>query len=129
MYPLRGGTQYRTYKAATAKLATWLGQSVSDLGFIYKDGFAIAHFRHFTDRIVNVSPSIDVPREVVNLAKEAFTVRQERAALLQGTDVESDQRHQQFHQHSLGSIRQAQRPLPSFKTSAEVRTVHYLKRK
>jgi hypothetical protein len=100
--PLRGGTKYRTYKAATAKLAIWLGQKASASGVKHKDGFSIAQFRAFTELVVEALPRIEVPLEIVDIAKKAFLVRQERATLLRGTDLESDQRHQ----HAITIIRE-----------------------
>jgi hypothetical protein len=94
--PVRGGTQYRTYKTATAKLAIWLSQAVSSLGVNTRHqdgGYTITRFRSDIDLIVDASPKIVVPLEVVDLAKTAFLLRSERADLLQGTDVESDKRH------------------------------------
>lgn len=105
----RVGTKYRTYKAATEKLARWLASTAPRLGdvdcaLIKGDdghpsskssyGLRIAQFSTMTDQIVEATPKIEVPFDIVTSAQTAFHARQERAALLRGINVDSDIRHQ-----------------------------------
>lgn len=57
-------------------------------------GLKIAQFTTLTSSIVEATPRVQIPPDIVDVAQKAFQARQERAALLQGTDDESDKRHQ-----------------------------------
>jgi hypothetical protein len=142
-HPLKVGTKYRTYKIATDKLASWLGNTVASLlpsGQEPKPGYSISLFITYTELITAARPIIQVPSDIIDAAYNAFLARHETATVLQGTDIESDSRHQHVisiianvlkklrdHSHAAKSTQKAKAkeappleeekdsPIPSFK--------------
>jgi hypothetical protein len=94
------GTKYRIYKRATDKLAAWLattaqldvGKGRQSLGSTH--GLTIAQFISLTDQIIEMTPRVEVPQDILNTAEKVFLLRQERSVILGGVNAESDIRHQ-----------------------------------
>lgn len=101
------GTVYRTYKQATDELAGWLASTAEphlDYDSRWSDDSAqeqgelkyalrISQFRRYTDVIVEATPRIEVPLDIIETARKAYETRLEKADLLRDMSVESDQGH------------------------------------
>lgn len=117
----RVGTNYRTYKRATNRLAGWLASTAASLGIKRSalqeeeekshqaptHNLTIAQFSRLTDLIVDAVPRVSVPLEIVITAERAYSLRQEKADLLRAIGLESDD----GHQHIISVIEQVYRKL------------------